>query len=253
MPPAPPGASRRNTSTASVKSITRAPSTQSRKWTCSAKKKLYRVFKGCFPTTKSWPKNPEQPQALLPHAGSLIPWMAPSTMHMVIHAIACPSRSKSTAEWKSVSFTIRASMSCSLLKKARGDLEWRSHPRVKDRQSDPQSACDGFRLRCCKNRSYQSGSFREFSSVMPGSAPPGLCRHGPCVCCLWPLRGFWELKLHPWDYAAGWLLVTEAGGTVTRFDGAPFQMGDREILATNQQIHQPMVDVLMTGSSRGIE
>lgn len=63
--------------------------------------------------------------------------------------------------------------------------------------------------------------------------------------------GFWELNLHSWDYGAGWLLVTEAGGQVARFDGEPFKMGDREILATNKLIHQPMIDVLMRGHSRG--
>ncbi len=63
--------------------------------------------------------------------------------------------------------------------------------------------------------------------------------------------GFWELNLHPWDYGAGWLLVTEAGGKITRFDDQPFSMGDREILATNSLVHQQMVDVLMRGKSRG--
>jgi myo-inositol-1(or 4)-monophosphatase len=45
--------------------------------------------------------------------------------------------------------------------------------------------------------------------------------------------GYWEFRLNPWDTAAGVLLVTEAGGTVTRFDGSPFLLDSREILATN--------------------
>ena len=36
--------------------------------------------------------------------------------------------------------------------------------------------------------------------------------------------GFWEFNLNPWDTSAGVLLVQEAGGTVTRFDGAPFRV-----------------------------
>ena len=47
------------------------------------------------------------------------------------------------------------------------------------------------------------------------------------------LDGFWEFNLNPWDTAAGALLVTEAGGSMTRFDGTPFQMNSSEILATN--------------------
>lgn len=45
--------------------------------------------------------------------------------------------------------------------------------------------------------------------------------------------GFWEFNLNPWDTAAGVLLVTEAGGTVTSFDGSPFHLDSREVLATN--------------------
>jgi myo-inositol-1(or 4)-monophosphatase len=40
-------------------------------------------------------------------------------------------------------------------------------------------------------------------------------------------------------------MIEEAGGIVTRFDGSPFQMGDRSILASNGHIHQAMVGVLM--------
>jgi myo-inositol-1(or 4)-monophosphatase len=56
--------------------------------------------------------------------------------------------------------------------------------------------------------------------------------------------GFWELKLSPWDMAAGSLLITEAGGKVTDFSGGSFNIYLKEILATNGKIHQQMVDVL---------
>ena len=47
------------------------------------------------------------------------------------------------------------------------------------------------------------------------------------------IEGFWEFHLNPWDTAAGVLLVTEGGGTVTRFDGTPFRLDSEEVLATN--------------------
>jgi len=56
--------------------------------------------------------------------------------------------------------------------------------------------------------------------------------------------GFWELNLHPWDSAAGALIVREAGGTVTRFDGSPYSHYDKQILATNGKIHAEMRQVL---------
>lgn len=49
--------------------------------------------------------------------------------------------------------------------------------------------------------------------------------------------GYWEFNLNPWDTSAGFLLVTEAGGTITRFDGSPFRLDSREILASNGLIH----------------
>ena len=50
-------------------------------------------------------------------------------------------------------------------------------------------------------------------------------------------EGFSVAGNDPWDYAAGVLLVTEAGGKVTDFDGNPFEMERREILATNGKVH----------------
>jgi myo-inositol-1(or 4)-monophosphatase len=51
---------------------------------------------------------------------------------------------------------------------------------------------------------------------------------------------FWEFGLKKWDTAAGVLLVTEAGGHVTDFDGKPYQLGGPLILATNGLIHEEM-------------
>lgn len=47
------------------------------------------------------------------------------------------------------------------------------------------------------------------------------------------LDGFWEFHLNPWDTAAGALLVMEAGGAMSRFDGGPFRLDSGEVLATN--------------------
>jgi myo-inositol-1(or 4)-monophosphatase len=49
--------------------------------------------------------------------------------------------------------------------------------------------------------------------------------------------GFWEFNLNPWDTAAGVLIVEEAGGKVTRFDGSPFELNSRETLASNGLLH----------------
>jgi myo-inositol-1(or 4)-monophosphatase len=58
------------------------------------------------------------------------------------------------------------------------------------------------------------------------------------------LDGFWELKLKPWDMAAGMLLVSEAGGRVTDRTGRPTDVKTSSIVATNGFIHDFLVDVL---------
>ena len=55
--------------------------------------------------------------------------------------------------------------------------------------------------------------------------------------------GYFEAGIKPWDVAAGWLLVTEAGGTVTDFTGAPYVLGDT-IVAANPHIHQELLNIV---------
>ena len=63
------------------------------------------------------------------------------------------------------------------------------------------------------------------------------------------LDGFWELKLNPWDCAAGYLIVREAGGMVTNFSGRPGSIYEREVIASNGLIHREMIAVLETAHS----
>jgi myo-inositol-1(or 4)-monophosphatase len=61
-----------------------------------------------------------------------------------------------------------------------------------------------------------------------------------CYVACGRFDGFWEFGLKSWDTAAGMLLVTEAGGSVSDFAGRPFHPGGAEILATNGHIHEEM-------------
>ena len=53
--------------------------------------------------------------------------------------------------------------------------------------------------------------------------------------------GFWEFNLNPWDTAAGVLIVQEAGGVVTRFDGSTFELNSHETVASNRVIHEALL------------
>jgi len=56
--------------------------------------------------------------------------------------------------------------------------------------------------------------------------------------------GFWEVFLHPWDMCAGKLIVEEAGGLVTDFNGNEINIFSKQILATNKLIHENMITIL---------
>jgi myo-inositol-1(or 4)-monophosphatase len=59
--------------------------------------------------------------------------------------------------------------------------------------------------------------------------------------------GFWELKLKPWDVAAGAVIVREAGGRLSDFAGREFSIYASDTLATNGLIHDSMIEVLRQG------
>jgi myo-inositol-1(or 4)-monophosphatase len=60
------------------------------------------------------------------------------------------------------------------------------------------------------------------------------------------IDGYWEPMLHPWDMAAGSLIVEEAGGRVTKYNGDIFDPEYPEILASNGRIHDQMIKILMS-------
>lgn len=80
---------------------------------------------------------------------------------------------------------------------------------------------------------------RSFGIRRPGSAAIDLS-----YLAAGRFDGFWELKLQPWDTAAGSLIITEAGGKVTDFQGRPFNIYSEEILASNGLIHEEMLQVI---------
>ncbi|KPJ61607.1 MAG: histidinol phosphate phosphatase [Latescibacteria bacterium DG_63] len=65
-----------------------------------------------------------------------------------------------------------------------------------------------------------------------------------CYLACGRFDGFWELKLSPWDVAAGSLIVTEAGGRVSDFSGGEFDIFSKEMLASNGRIHNQMLRTL---------
>lgn len=86
--------------------------------------------------------------------------------------------------------------------------------------------------------------FRNFLMKTRAVRRDGVAAADLCYVACGRYDGFWELYLKPWDIAAGSLILTEAGGKVTAFDGSQFNVYGDEILATNGLIHHAMGDVL---------
>ena len=94
---------------------------------------------------------------------------------------------------------------------------------------------------------------RQFAAVMRGTS--GIRRAGSAALDLTDVaRGrfdaFWELILMPWDFAAGALLVREAGGVVTSLDGSEPPLAASPIVAGNPAMHSWLLDTLSAAGER---
>lgn len=59
------------------------------------------------------------------------------------------------------------------------------------------------------------------------------------------IEGFFELRLQPWDYAAGLIILEEAGGKITNWQGEkPSLIQPDSILATNELIHKELIQMM---------
>lgn len=88
------------------------------------------------------------------------------------------------------------------------------------------------------------GYFRRFMRMAQDLRRSGCASLDLCYVAAGRFDGFWEWKLHPWDTAAGWLMVQEAGGLVSDFDGADYDPWLPRIVASNGHIHGQVLEVL---------
>ncbi len=104
--------------------------------------------------------------------------------------------------------------------------------------------CTGFPYDVHETIDEVVGLFGHFVARARGVRRLGSAALDLCYVAAGRLDGFWEQRLHPWDVAAGALLVQEAGGRVTDLLGGPFSVYSGEVLASNGRIHDEMVAVV---------
>lgn len=99
---------------------------------------------------------------------------------------------------------------------------------------------------------YQSGDLlkesleilRNFMLVTHGIRRSGSAVWDLCHVAEGHFDAFWEKNLQSWDVAAGKLLVEEAGGKVTRYDGKPATIYDQQVVASNGRLHSKMLETI---------
>lgn len=102
----------------------------------------------------------------------------------------------------------------------------------------------GFPYDCATDPENNFDNFIRFQKAARGIRRAGAAALDLAWLAAGRLDGFWEVKLKPWDVAAGTLLIQEAGGTVTSFDGSPYTVRNHRILASNGLIHPEMIAML---------
>lgn len=83
--------------------------------------------------------------------------------------------------------------------------------------------------------------FRGVNEVAMGVRRPGAAALDLAYVAAGRYDGFWERGLSPWDVAAGWCLIEEAGGQISDYSGKPTHYDSREILVSNGRIHPALV------------
>jgi len=119
-------------------------------------------------------------------------------------------------------------------------------------QRSPLSSCllgTGFPYDCATHPENNFDSFIRFQKTARGIRRAGAAALDLAYLAAGRLDGFWEVKLKPWDVAAGTLLIQEAGGLVTAFDGSPYDVRNHRILASNGLIHREMIELLAQGGT----
>ncbi len=108
----------------------------------------------------------------------------------------------------------------------------------------------GFPYDCASDPANNFDNFITFQKAARGIRRAGAAALDLAYVAAGRLDGFWELKLKAWDVAAGVLLVREAGGTVTTFDGSAYDVFNNRIVASNGLIHDEMIATL-SGAANG--
>jgi myo-inositol-1(or 4)-monophosphatase len=94
-------------------------------------------------------------------------------------------------------------------------------------------------------RAQQAEVWLDFLTRVQAIRQTGSAALNLCYVAAGRLDGYWECGISPWDVAAGAVIVTEAGGTVSDMHGGQFRSDDGQILASNGKLHSELLSVII--------
>lgn len=101
--------------------------------------------------------------------------------------------------------------------------------------------CTGFPYSVREDRRQQLYLFAAFLDEAQAVRRLGSAALDLCYVAAGRLDGYWEEKIHPWDIAAGALIVQEAGGRASGLAGEPFDPFAGHVMVSNRHLHEPML------------
>jgi myo-inositol-1(or 4)-monophosphatase len=111
--------------------------------------------------------------------------------------------------------------------------------------------CTGFPYSIQDERQRLVDIFSAFLGEGQGIRRLGSAALDLCYVAAGRLDAFWEVHLHPWDMAAGVLIVEEAGGRVTDYANRPVDVFGMQCVASNGKVHDAMIEVIRRAGAAG--
>ncbi len=102
----------------------------------------------------------------------------------------------------------------------------------------------GFPFRSIEHLDEYVRMFKSITEVVAGVRRPGAAALDLAYVAAGRLDGFWEIGLSPWDMAAGGLLILEAGGLVSNFEGEPGFMEDGRIVCASPKVFPQLLKLV---------
>jgi myo-inositol-1(or 4)-monophosphatase len=113
------------------------------------------------------------------------------------------------------------------------------------RSLEASVVCTGFPYERREELSRMVAAFGRFTELCRGTRRLGSAALDLAYVAAGRLDAFFEMNLQPWDVATGQVLVEEAGGLITRYDGSPHQLGGGQIVASNPALAEAVRAVLL--------